>query len=56
MDDKNKRAARRTQHEHEVECSQQALRDSIAQTQRLVGESEDMLRRHRAECQEDDVA
>jgi hypothetical protein len=56
MPDTAKRAERRIQHEREVECSQQALRDSIAHTNRLVDESDVMLRRHRAECDEDDAS
>ena len=54
MPDKLKRAERRFQQEREVEASQQAMRKSIAETNRLVDESETMLRRHRAECEEDD--
>ena len=41
-------------HHREVEANQQALRDSISETERLVGESEKMLRRHRQERQDDD--
>ena len=55
MTDKNKRAERREQQAREVEASQKSLRASIAETDRLVGESEDMLRRHRQECEEDDL-
>ena len=54
MSDKQKRAERREQHSREVEASQEALRESIAETERLVGESEKMLRRHRKECDDDD--
>ena len=54
MTDKKKRAERREQQSREVEASQQALRESIAETERLVGESEKMLRRHRQECEDDD--
>ena len=48
------RAERRAQHDAEVEASQADLRHSIAETERLVGESELMLQRHRAESDADD--
>jgi hypothetical protein len=54
MSDKKKRAERREQQSREVEASQKALRESIIETERLVGESEEMLRRHRKECDDDD--
>ena len=54
MLDKKKRAERREQQSREVEASQKALRESISETERLVGESEKMLRRHRKECDDDD--
>ena len=54
MPDRKKRAERREQHSREIEESQDALRKSIAETERLVGESDEMLRRHRRECDEDD--
>jgi len=54
MTDKKKRAERREQQSREVEASQVALRESIAETERLVGESEEMLRRHRQECEDDE--
>jgi hypothetical protein len=47
MSDRETRAARREQQSREVEASQKALRESISETERLVGESEKMLRRHR---------
>jgi hypothetical protein len=43
------RAKRRDRQATEVEASQARLRSSIAETERLVGESEEMLRRHRKE-------
>jgi hypothetical protein len=43
------RAERRQRHAAEIEQSQARLRASIAETERLVGESEEMLRRHRKE-------
>ena len=54
MPDKKQRAERREQHSREVEASQKALRESIAESERLVGESEEMLRRHRKECDDGD--
>ena len=54
MSDSKKRAERREEQSREVEASQKALRESIAETERLVDDSEKMLRRHRAECDEDD--
>ena len=54
MSDKKKRAERREQQSREVEASQKALRESITETERLVGESEKMLRRHRKECDVDE--
>lgn len=44
------RAKRRDRQTAEIEESQTKLRASIAETERLVGESDDMLRRHRNEC------
>jgi hypothetical protein len=54
MPDRKKRAERREQQSREIEASQKALRVSIAETERLVGESEAMLRRHRRESADDD--
>ena len=39
----------------EIEASQDGLRKSRAETERLVGESEKMLRRHRKECEENNA-
>ena len=50
------RARRRDRQAAEVEASQAKLRASIAETERLVGESDDMLRRHRKETDEDEGA
>jgi hypothetical protein len=55
MTDKKKRAERRDQQAHEIEAIQKQLRDSIAETDRLVDESDKMLRRHRQECDDDDA-
>ena len=54
MSYKKQRAERREQHSREVEASQKALRESIAETERLMGESEEMLRRHRKDRDDDD--
>ena len=50
------RAERRDRHAAEVEASQDALRKSIDETERLVEESDEMLRRHRTEHQDGDAA
>ena len=44
-----RKANRRARHEAEIDASQEALRASVAKTQRLIDESEKMLRRHRKE-------
>ena len=44
----------RERHEAEVDASQAGLRESIAETDRLVDESDEMLRRHRTECDQQD--
>ena len=49
------RAERRARHSDEVEASQARLRESIKETERLVDESDKMLRRHRRECDEGDA-
>lgn len=49
------RAARRDRHSEEVEASQAALRKSIDETERLVEESDAMLRRHRRENEAGDA-
>ena len=56
MPDRRKRAERREQQKREGEESQAKLRASIAETQRLMDESEAMLKRHRREREEDDTA
>lgn len=48
------RAARRERHTLEVAASQAELKESIAETDRLVDESDEMLRRHRRECDEEE--
>jgi hypothetical protein len=54
MPDKKKQAERSGQRSREAEDNQDAFRRSIVETDRLVGESEQMLRRHRREREEDD--
>ena len=49
------RAARRKRQSAEVEASQGKLRQSIAETERLVNESNEMLRRHRRESEAGDA-
>jgi hypothetical protein len=53
-DIKKQRTERAKRHDGEVKANQKALRESIAETKRLVGESEKMLRRHREERETDD--
>jgi hypothetical protein len=55
MTSKQKREARREQQAKEVEASQKILRESIAETDRLVDEADQMLRRHGSEREEDDA-
>jgi hypothetical protein len=43
---------RRERHALETEASQAKLRASIAETERLVDETDSMLRRHRKECED----
>ena len=50
------RAERRARHAADVEQSQDALRKSIDETDRLVEQSEEMLRRHRQEHEDGDAA
>ena len=52
-DSRKERAERRERHAREVEASQKALRESISETERLVGESDKMLRRHHQEREDD---
>ena len=54
MVDTRKRAERREQQAREVEESQAKLRANIAETQRLMDLSDEMLRRHRRELAEDE--
>jgi hypothetical protein len=56
MTDSKKRAERRDQQSQEIHANQAKLRESIAESERLVSEAEKILRRHRKECEEDDAA
>lgn len=56
MLDRKQRAERREQQAREIEASQDKLRSSIAETDRLVVEFDKMLKRHRKECEDDDAA
>jgi hypothetical protein len=52
----NKGADRRERQANEIEANQAELRASIAESERLVGEADTILRRHRKECEEDEAA
>ena len=56
MTDANTRLKRREQQAAEIEANQADLRTSIAESQRLVGEADHIIRRHRQECEADDAA
>ncbi|HEX8309242.1 MAG TPA: hypothetical protein VF645_12575 [Allosphingosinicella sp.] len=51
----DRRSTRANQHSREIEENQEALRRSIAETERLVTESENMLSRHRRERDADEA-
>ena len=55
MTSKQKREARREQQAKEVEASQKILRESIAETDRLVDAADQMLKRHGKEREADDA-
>jgi hypothetical protein len=48
------RSERREQQAREVEANQRALRESIAESKRLIDEASEMTKRHRRELEEDD--
>jgi len=48
------RNERRRRQAREVEDSQRGLRESIRKTQDLLDQSDEMLKRHRRECDEAD--
>lgn len=52
MADKETREQRSERHAAEVEESQRGLRDSIARTEKLLHDSNEMLQRHRRERDE----
>jgi hypothetical protein len=54
MDQRESKEERRKRQAHELEESQKALRDSIAHTQDLLDQSDELIRRHRRECEDDD--
>jgi hypothetical protein len=49
MPDRKQRESRRVQHAREIEENQEALRRSIAESQRLIDEAVEITRRHRRE-------
>ena len=55
MPDRKKRDTRRTQQAREIEDNQEALRRSIAESQRLIDEAVEITRRHRRENDEDEA-
>jgi hypothetical protein len=55
MPTKKDREARRQQQAAEVETNQQALRDSIAESKRLIDEATQMTSRHRRELEADEA-
>ena len=55
MPDSKSRKVRQDRHASEVEDSQRMLRESIDETQRLLDASDEMLKRHRKECDEEDT-
>ena len=55
MPDKKARAERQEQQAREIEESQRRLRNSIAETDRLMDELDRMLKRHRKEREDDDA-
>jgi len=55
MPNKEARQRRRDDQAREVEESQRALRDSIDETRRLMDASDERVRRHRKQCDEDDA-
>ena len=54
MPDRKKREARRVQQAREIEENQEALRRSIAESQRLIDEAAAITRRHRREAEDDE--
>lgn len=56
MTERESREQRRARQSREVEDSQKALRDSIANTQTLLDQSDEMIKRHRRESEDDGEA
>jgi hypothetical protein len=54
MVDPQSRKERRNRHALEIEESQKRLRDSIAETNKLLDDSDRLIKRHRRECDEAD--
>lgn len=54
MAERESKDERRKRQAREVEESQKALRDSIAKTQSLLDQSDEMLRRHRRESDDEE--
>ena len=55
MADRKQREARRAQQAREIEENQEALRRSIAESQRLIDKAVEITRRHRRENDEDEA-
>ena len=54
MADMEKQDARRAQQLEEVEANQAGIRDSVSKTPDMLREADNMRRRHRKECKDDD--
>ncbi len=54
MPDRKQREARRVQQAREIEENQEALRRSIAESQRLIDEAAKITKRHRREIEDDE--
>jgi hypothetical protein len=54
MPNSESRKQRRDRHAEDVEESQKLLRESIDKTNKLLDDSDRMLKRHRRECDEAD--
>ena len=56
MADRKQRETRRAQQAREIEENQEALRRSIAESQRLIDKAVEITRRHRRENDEEEAA
>ena len=54
MPDRKQRETKRAQQAREIEDNQEALRRSIAESQRLIEEAVEITKRHRRENEEDE--